>query len=75
MKATLQTSDRAIRIPLVCSLTGQAPATIWRRVKHDPSFPRPYKLGPKVTVWSEREIHEWLETKKAESRAMPRVEQ
>ena len=75
MNATLQTSDRAIRIPQVCSLTGQAPATVWRRVQQDPSFPRPFKLGPKITVWSETEILAWLESKKAESRAMVKVEQ
>jgi predicted DNA-binding transcriptional regulator AlpA len=66
MNTAAHTPDRAIRIPQVCSLTGQAPATVWRRVKTDPSFPRPYKLGPKVTVWSEAEVLGWLDAKKAQ---------
>jgi predicted DNA-binding transcriptional regulator AlpA len=36
-------------------------ATIWRRVKEDPSFPRPIKLSEGVTCWSENEVSEWLE--------------
>lgn len=75
MNNPMHTPGRAIRIPQVCSLTGQAPATIWRRVQQDPSFPRPYKLGPKVTVWSETEILAWLESKKAASRAVFKVGQ
>ncbi|HVY05206.1 MAG TPA: AlpA family phage regulatory protein [Burkholderiales bacterium] len=26
-------------------------STFWRRVKSDPTFPRPLKLGPQTTVW------------------------
>ncbi len=37
-----------------------APVTIWRWVKQG-HFPKPYKLGPRTTVWSATEIDTWIE--------------
>ncbi len=36
------------------------PVTIWRWVKEG-HFPKPYKLGPRVTVWSAEEVDTWIE--------------
>jgi predicted DNA-binding transcriptional regulator AlpA len=57
---------RAVRMREVSNLTGFSPATVWRKVKQDPEFPRPYKLSPGVTVWDEAEILSWIVGKKSE---------
>ena len=56
---------QAIRLPKVCEKTGLAPATVWRKSKEDPDFPRPFKLGANHTTWDAGEITAWLEAKKA----------
>ena len=56
---------QAIRLPKVCELTGLAGATIWRRVKDDPAFPKPFKLGANSTAWDAEEVTAWLEHRKA----------
>ena len=35
-------------------------STIWLRLKTDPRFPRPIKLGARTTLFSERELDEYL---------------
>ncbi|HUX30536.1 MAG TPA: AlpA family phage regulatory protein [Thiobacillus sp.] len=59
------TQTRAIRLPRVCEITASSKATTWRRVQSDPTFPKPFRLSPGVTVWDEAEIIFWLESKKA----------
>ena len=34
-------------------------ATIWRWTKSRPDFPRPYKLGPRVTVYRRGDLEAW----------------
>jgi prophage regulatory protein len=58
------TPARAIRIGQVCDRTGASRATIWRWVKGDPSFPRPFKLSEGVTVWDEGEVGAWVAFKR-----------
>jgi len=36
-----------------------SPATIWRKVK-DGTFPKPVKLGDRITAWHMDEIEKWL---------------
>jgi predicted DNA-binding transcriptional regulator AlpA len=62
-------SNRALRMRDVNHLTGLSPATVWRKVKNDPGFPRPYKLSRGVTAWDEGEVIAWLESKKAQRAA------
>jgi prophage regulatory protein len=31
--------------------------------RHDPTFPKPLKLGKSVTVWIEEMIDDWIESK------------
>ena len=58
-------TSRAIRLPLVCEMTGASRATIWRWVKGGAGFPKPFQLSPGVTVWDEMDIAYWIESKKA----------
>jgi prophage regulatory protein len=59
------TTGRAVRLNWVCDLTGSSRATVWRWVKGDPAFPRPFKLSEGVTVWDEGEVLDWIEVKKS----------
>jgi len=36
-----------------------SPATIWRKVKEG-SFPKPVKLGERITAWRMDDIEAWL---------------
>ena len=65
------TPSRALRLPRVCDLTGASRSTVWRWVKNDPDFPRPFHLSKSksVTCWDEREILDFLEFEKAERAA------
>ena len=40
-----------------------SPATIWRWVK-DGTFPQPFKLGEKTTVWNVSDVESWIEKQK-----------
>jgi predicted DNA-binding transcriptional regulator AlpA len=39
-----------VRLPVVCALTGNSPATVWRHVRLS-ILPAPRKLSAKVTTW------------------------
>lgn len=55
---------RAVRISEVCRLTGVSRATVWRLVKLDPAFPRPFKVSAAITAWDEKDVFAWLAAKK-----------
>jgi predicted DNA-binding transcriptional regulator AlpA len=59
------TPSRPIRLPRVCELTASSPATVWRKKKNDPTFPRSFKLSEGITCWDENEVFAWIESKKA----------
>jgi prophage regulatory protein len=39
-----------------------SPATGWRRVRNDPDFPRPVKLGPNSTGFLRHEVDAYIRT-------------
>ena len=43
----------------VCKITGCSIATVWRWVKEG-RLPKPYKLGPRFTVWKRSELEKFL---------------
>ena len=51
---------RLIRIQEVMNKVGIARSTVWYMVKKG-KLPRPRKLSPRVTVWVESEIDEYIE--------------
>jgi len=51
-----------LRITNVMKKTGIAKSTIWLWVKQN-KFPKPIKLSPRITVWSEDSINEWMQNK------------
>lgn len=50
---------RLIRIQEVMNKVGIARSTVWDMVKKG-NFPKPRKLSPKVTVWVESEIDDYI---------------
>lgn len=43
-----------------------SPATIWRKVK-DGTFPKPVKLGERITAWKIEDVDEWLAARHEEA--------
>ncbi len=55
-----------LRFNQVCKLTGLARSTVYTRLDpnnphYDSSFPKPFKLGPRLTVWNSNEIDQWID--------------
>jgi prophage regulatory protein len=38
---------------------GEDPSTVWRRLKADPTFPKPKRFGPQTLRWSIAELEAW----------------
>lgn len=38
-------------------------STLWMKIKNDPEFPQPIKLGPNTTVLADDEIDRYVETR------------
>jgi len=55
-----------IRIGKVAKITTMAESSIWKRVKDDKKFPRPYPLGGRTTLWDEGEIYKYIENSRLE---------
>lgn len=56
--------NKFLRITSVMDKTGIAKSTIWLWVSEN-KFPKPIKLSPRITVWEEEKIQEWLNEKKS----------
>lgn len=67
---TTSTSRRVLRIKQLSQLIGLARSTIYDYLdptspRHDPTFPKPIKLGASAVGWLETEINEWIGSKMA----------
>jgi len=51
--------DRMLRVKQVLDLVPISRSAWWRGVKEG-QYPKPYKIGPRVSVWSEKEIHSFM---------------
>lgn len=59
--------SRSVRPPQARALLGNiGNTTLWRWVKERPDFPRPFKLGPRVTVFKLDELVAWRDKQQAE---------
>jgi prophage regulatory protein len=54
-------STRLIRIKEVTHKVGIAKSTVWHMVKEG-KFPKPKKLSPRVTVWMEAKVDEFIQS-------------
>jgi len=58
-------SQRAVRLPVVMQMTGMSRATVWRRVREDSGFPKPFYPSPAIAAWDFEELLTWRDSKKA----------
>ena len=66
---TYPVMNRAFGIAALCAKLGIARPTVWRRLKDDPTFPRPLTLGGRAQRWLETEVDAWLAMKADERKA------
>lgn len=57
-------SGRYLRVRGVGTKIGASRSHVWNLAKHDPEFPQPIRLSKGVTVWDEREVDAWIESKR-----------
>ena len=60
MAPMAQLARRVLRPTEAAALLRVSRSTLWRWAATDPTFPQPFKLGPRVTVWSVAEVERWL---------------
>ena len=58
----MDTNGRMLKIAEVEQLVGLFRPSVYRRMK-DSSFPKPKRLGPRASRWSENEVVAWLESR------------
>ena len=51
-----------LRISDVAEKTALSESTIWLWINED-KFSKPIKLSPKVTIWEEAKVDEWIQLK------------
>lgn len=66
-KNAAQQLRECLRVKGVAAFLGCGVATVWRRTKDDPTFPKPIKLSERVTVWKLSEIEAWVESRRVQS--------
>lgn len=52
--------ERFLKLAEVCRRVGLGKSMIYDMIKHG-RFPRPYKISPFASRWSEREIIAWID--------------
>lgn len=57
---------RFIRSKQLAVVLGVSAPTIWRWRRSDPTFPRPYRLGPNAVGYDEAEVLEWVAAKRVD---------
>lgn len=57
--SSLEAPERLLRLPEVARRVGLGKSMIYVLIKQD-RFPRPYKISPYASRWSEREIVAWI---------------
>ena len=55
-------SSGFVRLPVVVSLFGVSPATVWRNVKNG-NIPKPRKLTSRTTAWNVGELRKAIAAK------------
>ena len=53
--------ERYLTVKEVSNRHGCSTTTVWERLNSDPSFPRPKKLGARMTRWKLSEVVAWEE--------------
>ena len=68
-KNHVQLLRECLRVKGVAAFLGCGVATVWRRTNDDPTFPKPIKLSPRVTVWRLTELEDWISSRRVKGGA------
>jgi len=52
-------SEQLLRLPQVKSITGLSKSTIYSRIAEG-DFPKQISIGPRLVVWVESDIQNWI---------------
>jgi prophage regulatory protein len=55
-----------VRQPVVVAHVGFSKSTLWVKVAKG-QFPKPLKLGPRITAWRVEDIRAWIDARAAEA--------
>lgn len=61
----MKTTGKLLRLPAVLERLGCEKTLLYELIKAG-EFPRPLKLGAKVSVWPDAEVQEFIDTRRAE---------
>lgn len=50
-----------LRVNSVAEILSIGISTVWAKVKTDETFPKPLKVSPRITVWRNSEVREWMQ--------------
>lgn len=59
---------KILRADQVAEKFGMGKATVWRKAKEEPDFPKPVKVSAKITGWVESEVDRYIAAKVSEAR-------
>lgn len=57
----------ALRVQAAARKLGVSKSQVWTWARTIPEFPKPFKLAPRITVWDESELDQWLIKKQGDS--------
>ncbi|MCP9846275.1 AlpA family transcriptional regulator [Synechococcus sp. Lug-A] len=60
-------SEQLLRLPQVKSITGLSKSTIYSRIDEG-TFPKQIPIGPRLVVWVESDIQNWIAEQVAAAR-------
>lgn len=68
MEMTTTSGQRVLRVKELSSTIGLAKSTIYdyldpKSRRHDPSFPKPFKITDSAVGWSNLEVEKWIQAK------------
>lgn len=56
-------SDPLVGTAEVAAALGCHPITVWRKVKHDPDFPKPMRLSANRVAWRQSELDAYINSR------------
>lgn len=65
MQDLLNAVRATLRAKQVAAKLGIGLSSVWRLANDDPTFPKPFALSTRVTVWDSVEVDRYIDLKKA----------
>lgn len=57
----MREQETLLRVKEVADMFRVSVATIWNWKNSNPSFPKPRRISPNMTVWKLSELHEYID--------------